>query len=268
MAIRYVVFTKDRRMQFRAFCESINHYVNPSEIFVVTPKKYEGFDDIKNLNWVVEHGSFDKTYKDLIESFDSKDLLCSMVDDLIWYKSFDKEVAEQFLLNNEDVIGISLRLGLNTAGVNYAGPFNVWELEDNKPMVAKFDWRGKLSHWAVGFELSCSIYRVSTVKNFIKAFIRDIKIPNCIESLGMDCLYRGVENRPKYAIFAEPSFCGCSDTNRCQDLYKNNTNGNQYTTIENLEKMYTEGYRINWKKYNKFLHSDPFTGTINLEFLK
>jgi hypothetical protein len=79
----------------------------------------ESFEWRNQIHWIDESnlGNFGTTFGELICNLDPNDLVLCSVDDFVWFRPFNLKIAQILLLEEfQDVIGLSLRLGINVAG--------------------------------------------------------------------------------------------------------------------------------------------------------
>jgi hypothetical protein len=264
-----VIFSKGRPLQLKACIDSLSYYCDLSKhtVSIVSPDaKYDSELASKCetlLYWSDKEEGFDKTIRFLIDdALDDRQNLCFIVDDFVWSKPFSLSITDDYLKNNIDVFGFSLRIGFNTNFYNQA-----WNISKD-PRFFKFEWHNKPSHWGYPFDVSCSAYRISDIKKIFAGNKNNIRLPNDLETVGVSAMLNGFGNYKFNTTMNTSSYGSCVDINRTQDLYQNRIQGGPEYSVENLKKLYDEGYRIKWENYFDIEPAEPFIGTHNLEITK
>jgi len=289
--MKIIHFTKSRPMQYRAFLESFLYNTNPlfgkkqfnggaRGQIIGMDNNYscgpittiisgtQGYEDIikkfNGVRFVDDKGeNFDEILREEVNSCQS-DYLLAGCDDEIVLRKIDLNKATDFLDNHPNCIGFSLRLGLNIDPLKY---FSDTITEDR---IMWWKWRNKISHYSYPFEYMATIYPTWIVKEIVNAQTTKIKTPNFSESFGVNYCINN-PNIPSYmACFEGDGSFVALDINRIQTEFENKTQNfsGRDLSPENLLKMYKEGYRIDWKKYQGKVYDDIFIGDTDLEFVK
>lgn len=262
MKIVPIIFSKNRPMQLRAHLESMRAYTgfyDQINVITPTPDIYKDVcHDFWNVNLIDEktQGGFHVALTGLVNSLVENDVVLFSVDDFIYANYFN--LHNGLILNNSplsSVIGFTLRMGKNTVPYN-----DQWNVCDTPPFII-YDWRGKPSHLGYPFDVSCSMYRVSVVKEIFNLMKRPMNIPNDTEAFGVTAVMNELSGKyPHYMMHNGNAIGACADINRVQDLYQNRTQGGEQLTAENMIKMYQEGKRIDWMRYYNIAPPEPFVG--------
>lgn len=267
--MKYIIFSKDRPLQLTACLESLFVKTNAKkeDINIIIPNKnnYETLiTEQSDIHWYFEenHGGFDRTFKLILNSINENECITFIVDDVVWFDNVDFDEASLYLKNNNEILGLSYRLGKNILWFNRLINYS----KDNK----YFTWRWKNAPGHAGYcpELTSSSYRISIIKSLLEG--KTFRIPNDVESALVTGLYNKSDKYPQFMSCYNKNFsCAAIDLNRVQNLYPNRIQGdpNEHS-VENLLNLYKEGYRINIKNYENIVHYDCFLGTKNLEFIK
>jgi glycosyltransferase family protein len=151
-------------------------------------------------------------------------------DDVVFTDPFSFNFAEEVLGKDGDIFGFSLRLGGNIQ----PAPKSAFDLMQ----YLKWNWQTATElHYSYPWELDCTIYRKSDVKNMLALHENKIKSPNYFES--------DFATNPKKYIFRQ--FLGCfKDSSKAivitvnvvQDTHKNSFDNKKSTDIFSLSDLY------------------------------
>jgi hypothetical protein len=258
--LKNIVFAKNRRMQMTAYLESLaDHLKINTNIDVIASCEADRVDpyDFKANNWHYDlDASFYENLKEVVESYDDDDIVLFGVDDVVYTRQFDANLLN--ILNEpeyEEVLGFSLRLGNNINGHE-----RVINNHNNRLVYIQWDWRLYNRYWSYPWELMASAYRGSIVKDIVRHCPK-ARIPNDIEDCGVRyCRNNYAQLHPYMMCLNAPSVAYAADLNRVQDLFPNKHGGSDDTTAQNLERLYTEGWRMDYRKYEGVVFNEPFLG--------
>jgi hypothetical protein len=255
--IKTIFFTKDRPLQFRAFVESFlfcSGYEETTTVVVHDGVDYKGI--FKKLPRLIEYddkleGGFDKLFRRLVGRLEDDDLVLFGCDDQVYTRPFNMQIPEDYMISRPDVMGFSLRLGLNISHV----PQNL----SRDRRFFEWNWRGQPSHWGYPFELMGTVYRGSLLKTIIDAQKEPIRCPNFYESFGVQyCFANAVGD--KMAMLNTPNYTVAQDVNRVQDFFNNKVQGDASHHVAALKQDYIDGKRLKWENLFKITPSDLFVG--------
>lgn len=255
---RVLVFSKDRPMQLHGYLESLSIFsdIPLDKISVLYCHKDNiAYDKVKKsfpqVNWI-EEVSFENQVKEWI-NLNEDDLVMFGCDDVLFKSNFKVEEIATFLKENDDIFGFSIRLGKNILGfpsdAERRGKFYAWKWVAEVPDNFHYPW-----------ELDCTIYRTSDVKEILNKCPIKIKNPNYLEEF--------VELAPEKYIRKEKMACyNCLGkaivitVNRVQDTHCNAYDDQLPTDPETLGYLYNEkDYRLDVKAIsnlkNNIVHVD------------
>lgn len=270
-----VIFSKDRPIQLDLTLKTNRKYSTPkikNEIVI-----YKASDDrIENAYRQVakenKHTTFIKETdfrEDLLNCLDNKEYILFLVDDCIFTRKYSIKDALFYLNLCEGALGFSLRLGVNTT---YCYSLNILnELPEMQTMrnedrngVYAFNWQSiKNGDFAYPLEISSSIYRLSDIRPLLEHIY--FFSPNSLE-WGMYMNLFNYNNRPFLLCYdISPAFC--NPINRVQTENTNRTGINPEYSIENLLRLYENGYRIDDKLFEGFV-SNACHDEQDIDFIK
>jgi hypothetical protein len=269
--VKILCFSKNRNMQLRSYIESLLFYsqVEQDQVYIIVPNEnhYEDLErEYPNINWIYEnkYGTFDIAYYEFLKQCHDMDTVVLNVDDVVYFRQFDPWIIDK-ILNQEEILGFTLRLGKNILAANRINAFWI----DKMSNTVGWNYKGCPSHWGYFIELTASAYKTHVLKDMYAASKEPFLIPNSIESFGVNYCYSGaLDKKPIIAMFNTASYAAAVDLNRVQNLFENRVQGTEEHTPENLNKLYQEGYRIDWYNYYRMEHNDPFLGTKGFKLIK
>ena len=250
---KVLVFSKNRPMQLHAYLESLfirwdyadSCYSNISVLYHNDPPyDYEQvISAFPNVNWIPET-NFNGQLRELIQNC-SDEFIMFGCDDVIFVRPFSLNLAELILRENQSIFGFSLRLGQNIQGF----PEDI--VEDN--FFYHWDWKAfELDDFHYPWELDCTVYRTSDVKDMINKYQKPFINPNYFEEfVTFDWDY--YIKRPRLACF-EISKALVLTINRVQNTHPNYFDDN-CPSLEQLNNMYQQGFIIDIDMpYNNKIH--------------
>jgi len=254
MTLRVIVFSKDRPLQLHAYLESMLHYAEelPIGITVVTTEIYSLVSDFFSVDWVLD-GDFDGTIRELLSDVTESHILFGC-DDVIFFRSWSFEWAKR-QLGASDVLGATLRLGLNVEGSS-----SIWRHGNARVNTDSVTWqwkeKGLTEHWCYPFEIMGTIYRKEDALAVLKEST-DIKgtfkYPGDIETYG----YTAKFGRSRLAM-PFLSCCAAQDVNQVQGF-----TGAVYAIgpefeVTYLREQYNHGRRLDWRASSQLRPHGPF----------
>jgi hypothetical protein len=251
--ISIICFSKDRPLQLEGYIQSVLFYSGLPQsalniLYADSPEiSYkELLNRYPHVNWVREtHFHSDLTR--LVEA--AHEYILLGCDDVFFTDHFDLSVPVDYLANDPELFGFSLRLGLNLHSLSKLrihGDVGQWEWRTATP-----------GHWDYPWEVSASIYR----RNFILAYLHATPLasnPNRFEGiLAASCSDTVSGVGGKLACFIR-SKCLTLTVNRVQDEFDNEFDDSMETDIDALQRAYTSGWKLDWPSFyqteNRMIH--------------
>jgi hypothetical protein len=253
-----IAFSKDRPMQcdllLKSFKDMAGDYslVDQYVLYDASSIEYEkSYDICKSENASVNFIKQDFFYKDLkrlLENVDSSFyLFCT--DDTIFIRNFLIDDIETMFDNNDDLLNFSLRLGKNTIYCYSLLSQQKAPKFKKENGVLMWDWRGAEYDFGYPLEVSSSVLRAKDVKKFIQsaAFLD----PNQMEWF-MDMAKSTLVDRYTSASY-RLSVAFSAPMNKVKKTNTNRASENFEYSIERLNEVYNNGYRINSRDFYKFV---------------
>jgi len=255
-SIATIIFSKDRALQCDATLRSLylncNEYLDFHVLYTCSNKRHENsYKSLEKRHKFVEFRRENDFKSDLLQLIHDKMYVLFVVDDCIFTNNFSVNEIEELLEERDDIIGFSLRLGLNT---KYCYPENAlqnipeYTIYNNKMI---FDWENAEYDWGYPLELSSSIYKVKDI--FPILYDCKYKNPNELEwlmYLNKD-IYK--KEKPKLSCYKQ-SVAFCNPINKVQTANAVNRSGNniEYSAHSLLTEFEKCG-RINLLPFNGFI---------------
>jgi len=270
-----VIFSKDRPIQLDLTLKTNRRHSTPkirNEIVLYKASNERIDNAYKQVAKENRHTTFIKETdfrSNLLDCMDNKEYILFLVDDCIFTRKYSIKDALFYLGLCEGALGFSLRLGSNTT---YCYSLNILnELPEFQPMrneerngVYAFNWQSvKNGDFAYPLEVSSSIYRIDDIKPLLEKVY--FFSPNSLEWM----MYTNIlnyRNRPFLLCFGiSPAFC--NPINRVQTENTNRAGVSPEYSIENLLKLYENGYRINYYLFDGFT-SNACHDEQDIDFIK
>ena len=175
-----------------------------------------------------------------------------MVDDNVFVRKFSLLQVHKSLIEQQDALGFSLRLGTNTTycySLDKAQALPTFASLDGQ--VLKFNWTRHVDgDFSYPLEVSSSVYRVSELVPLLTSLF--FNNPNALEGNMANRAGRFRKRFP-YLLCYTRSVTFCNPVNVVQSVYSNRAReGSEYST-ERLTELFEEGYRINVNSYRDFV---------------
>jgi len=256
--IQPLIFSKDRAVQLLALLDSLrimclDFDTLPFCVLYKTSSNTHAqqYAIVKSLYPNVIFVSEDNLEKNTIAILQSSDFILFLVDDCIAIKPFEVEYSTDVLAENEDCLGVSLRLGQNTS---YCYPHSCFQkIPDFTSMqsnVLKFDWTTSEYDFGYPLELSSSIYRTKDILPSIQSF--HFSTVNDLESK-LDTIkdkYRKL--RPNLVCYkTSRAFCNPLNIVGSVETNKNRKSEKKDYAIECLCAKFENGWKINVESFFK-----------------
>jgi len=175
-----------------------------------------------------------------------------MVDDNVFVREFSLRQVHQSLMEQQDVLGFSLRLGVNTT---YCYP--LYKSQAVPPFalldgqVMKFNWATDGDgDFGYPLEVSSSIYRVSELVPLLTSF--SFSNPNTLEG-NIASRAKSFRERFPYLLCFKVSVTFCNPTNIVQGTFANRVRKGFEYSSERLAQLFDKGYRIDAESYRGFI---------------
>jgi len=251
--VSIVYSSKDRPLQLdfaissNKYCckdwDKFSHYI----IYKATNDRFKkAYDTLKKEHEdcvFIQEGNYKQ---DLLNIVIQNDYVVFSVDDVIYTTDYFMEDAVNKLGNNPFALGFSLRMGKNTTYCYSQDKQHIMPIFSKvSGKVLKYNWLKELSIYNGDFgfplEVSGSLYRARDLLFIL--YNTNWENPNTLEG----ALYynlRGLSYMPEMLLY-KTSLCFCNPINKVFLQGNNNRTGNNDKySVENLLKMYEDGYRI------------------------
>lgn len=235
--LHVICFSHKRQLQLHGYLTSLYRYVMPEAVTVIYPPS-NAYETVKGLfgavNWMPE-STFDKTLRDVVGSVIQPFVLFGC-DDVVFTRHAEFEFED-------DVIGYSLRLGRHINGAR--------EL--------KWDWTKASHHWGYPFELTGTVYKTYLVRALIDV-LPGITGPNELECVVNEWLTE--VQCPQLMQRNPTASCISQDVNQVAvgEYISKGHRGTGEHEVNNLERLYQEGKRLDWEFAIGAIHDDVWTG--------
>ncbi len=211
-----IIFSKDRPMQLHAYLESLllfsdcrqeNIYVLYKEVPPICYCKVIG--SFPKVNWLSET-DFEQQVRKIVD--EAEDTIMFGCDDVLFLDCFSLDEMRNFLLENEEVFGFSVRIGKNI------GPFPR-KIRKHDGDICDWVWKGERTHYGYPWELDCTLYRKEDVQSIIQD-MDEFSNPNYLEAIPEEDLERYV-HRDRMACYYSKNKAAVITVNRVQDTHPN-----------------------------------------------
>jgi len=242
--MQIIIYSKNRQYQLDACLHSIYTYVkNYYSTNIIYSGKYDVIkNEHKHVRFIKETNLLEQTK--LLLSQDKYTLF--VVDDTLFYRDID--VDNLLMYFTDDVLGISLRLGLNTV---YCYMHNCKQIipmmQYITPQILKFDWTKQKHDFGYPFEIASSVYRSEDILKVLNKF-RSLT-PTTIESR----LNRSRDySKPNLICLKKSIAFSCpanivTGKNKC---------GNKYSA-QKLNSLFNQGIRFDINKLKDLKITSP-----------
>jgi hypothetical protein len=253
-----IIFSKDRAMQLDAVLRSL--WLHCRDI---------GNADVKVL-YTTSDAAHENQYAHLmkmhpqvefIREYDFKlQLLLNIayypfvffaVDDCMFVKPFLLKDVVSAIDEHQDVLGFSFRLGRNTTYCYSRDRFQQLPVfQELKNGFVKFHWASGEYNFGYPLEVSSSMYRTKDLFTLLAE--SPFQNPNTLEFQLAHQAWKYAGSHG-YAISNAVSLAFCIPVNIVQRVYKNRGGANSRYTIQELFRLFQEGYRIHVEQYSGFV---------------
>ncbi|MBN1796217.1 MAG: hypothetical protein JW804_06055 [Sedimentisphaerales bacterium] len=299
-----IVFTKNRPLQLEGYLRSL-YTQFPRELiktYIIFKQELftEQYTDVFNQYpeaIVIRESDFHSDILGVIEQVQSKYILFG-VDDVVFFDKVDFALIDKtFEKVKDDIFGFTLRF--NPVSLENSND-RIDTLQIDGQNVYFLDWtKGKTPHTKYPFELCCTFYRTSLVKEFLHNTMSDNKFaqkffspesslvkilpwkmrrkvlkrfgfffsPNTLESWPCRWCQRNFGKLPPKMFFQE--LCASAiQVNMVNTSTKNTFDGNDELTVEVLNEKFRQGYRLDTDYVSANKPSGPGCGRDYFKLIK
>lgn len=235
--VSIIVFSKGRPMQLHAYLESLLRFSDAQQEWItVLYCETEGIRYEKvmrsfpEISWIKE-SKFEADLKSVVTQ--ANDYIMFGCDDVVFTRPFSLKKASEYLEENEQVFGFSMRLGENIKSY----PENLSKTQD----VLEWKWEGcKEAHYNYPWELDCTVYRKKDVLELTSQEELPIKNPNYYEAMITEDNRNQRISRKHMASNRQTGCAIVITVNRVQDTHQNGFDDSMLTDIYSLDKLYND----------------------------
>lgn len=234
--ISIIVFSKGRSMQMHAYLESLLKFSDAEQemitvLYCETENiRYEKLmQRFPQVRWIKEN-KFETDLKQVVS--DAGEYIMFGCDDVVFTRKFSLEKAAEYLRDNSQVFGYSMRLGENIKPI----PENV-SLDDT---VLEWKWDCAEQHYNYPWELDCTLYRKEDVVRMTMEEETAIKNPNYYEAMITSDNREERITRPNMASNKQAGCAIVITVNRVQETHQNGYDDSMLTDIYTLDRLYND----------------------------
>jgi len=276
-----VTFTKNRPMQLDGYLRSFHRFFPAAQVQTYVIYKVELFNREYESVFsrfpaveVIRESDFHRNVLDVLDRIDTEYLLFG-IDDVVFFEGVSWELIQKtFEKAGDDIFGFTMRF--SPEAVRQGGD-EIDEVPVGNDTVSRLDWtNGQTKHTQYPFELCCTIYRTSLVRNIIrqtmsrnsvarKLFSPDSGLvrawsrvasprsllkkfgfffsPNTLESWACRWCRTHSDELPRFTYFRKI----CATAIQVNMVNTSTPNGHWGTgehTVEALNEKYRQGYRL------------------------
>jgi glycosyltransferase involved in cell wall biosynthesis len=252
-----VIFSKDRPLQLDATLRSFKRHCQDADnisvkvIYAVSSPRLLSLYRQLMLDYpTVDFVREQNFRRDLLVLLKGREYVLFLVDDNVFVRDFTMADIIQALRRHPDAIGFSLRLGRNTTycyAMNKSQKLPEFQTTDGATL--KFHWPDAELDFNYPLEVSSSMYRTNEVAALLESL--DFKNPNTLEAAMAGSTARFLKTHP-YLLCPEHSLTFCIPVNMVQQVCTNRVSANPAYSAEALEKLFSEGQRIDVEALDGF----------------
>lgn len=246
--VKALVFSKDRPLQLEGYLESLSFCtdLDPHRTHIIIPSEDHYRSLIQahpDIHWHSESwfGGFDAALRYVTDRFlEPGDEVLFGCDDVVYTSPFNLYVAGERLRLDPQLLGFSLRLGLNIA----AAP----RYSQNGPLFAHWRWTESASRWGYPFEVMATLYRTELLHELLSdAPVGSLRTPNYLENHGVVYVCKHFKStQPELAMYRSVGHAVGQDVNRVQMDFENPFQGTAEHEVSHLLEQFRQGYRLDW----------------------
>jgi hypothetical protein len=253
-----VIFSKDRALQLDATIRSLmlhcrDHQQLALKVLYTTANPYmeNQYHELIRTYDMVEFIKEHHFKSQLLSNVEPYPYVLFLVDDNLFVRDFSVMDLIHSLETHQDVLGFSLRLGVNT---DYCYP-----LDRKQKLPAflavdhgflKYNWTQAEYDFAYPLEVSSSLYRIDDILPLL--IQTEFSNPNTLECGLAAHAYRFV-NQKNYILCHPQSLTFCNPLNVVQNVFHNRAGNRSLYSVQELCKMFDQGYRIDVEQYSGFI---------------
>ena len=250
--------SKDRAMQLDAVLRSISLHCRDIEnmdikvIYLTTDSTHENqYDKLKEKFAFAQFNRETDFREQVLIYIKEYEYVLFLVDDILFVRDFSIADMAESLGNNDDALGFSLRLGMNTTYcymLNREQKLPSFASIDNETL--KFAWTAAEYDFNYPLEISCSVYRVRDIYPLLGQL--EFSNPNNME-YSMCCNSFPYRSSKGHLLCKRNSIAFGIPVNLVQDFNPKNQYGTEIKySAKELSKTFDEGYRIDVEAYCMF----------------
>ncbi|MFZ5906223.1 MAG: glycosyltransferase [Nitrospirota bacterium] len=255
-----LIFSKDRALQLDATLRSYLLHCRDAKSFQLqvlyttsSPVHEEQYETLKREYHAHDFIRFHRERdfrSDLFALLAPCDYVLFLVDDTIFVRAFGLAGIIGNLANNEDAIGISLRLGRNTTYCYTLDKTqNLPEFRPAGGPVLKYAWTAAEYDFGYPLELSSSVYRTEDMLPYLAGL--QFQNPNTLE--GAMSVHKNIFRQEKpFLLCFDRSVAFSAPLNMVQTMWKNRTGGKSEQSADSLAELFAQGRRIDVHAYSGF----------------
>ena len=225
--------------------------VNPHVLYSCSNERHEkSYEILKKEHPNVYFHRETNFQNDLLELIKGQDYIMLLVDDNIFTNNFNINKITKLLYDYPELIGFSLRLGVNTT---YCYSLNCQQeippcIKPYNDMLI-FGWVGADSDYGYPLELSSSVYPINNIYSIL--YNTEYNNPNDLEWNMFQCLPMFRTTKP-FLVSYEQSVAFCNPINKI-NIGNNRSGTNIEYSIDSLLTEYERCGRIMYSPFKGFI---------------
>lgn len=250
-----IIFSRNRSLQLHLCLSTLlNHCKDILEVSDINvlyrndpehDKSYETLmSEFPMVNFVKEE-NFKNDLLKLVSNETNISYVTFVVDDTVFTSDFSMNEVVSTLVENDDCIGFSLRLGLNT---HVCFPYNCEQgIPDTIKIsnnILKYNWQTAEYDFNYCLELSSSTYSLQDILEILENC--EYSSPNTLESVMSSCC---LEDKPVLLMFKK-SVAFSIPINKVQSSHPNRSAD---VNPDTLRLMYEKGFRFNSRQFDGYV---------------
>jgi len=171
--IEIIVFSENNPQMLFLTLESLQKNAPKNKIniiYQVNDNLFEGYEICEahypKMNFINSKIDYKQDLKSLLKTFNKANQVLLMTDRDILFEPFDESII-QSMMNNNDILAFSLRLGKNVTHCARMDSDNILKAEDVKDGM-KWDWTKHYLDFGYPFSLQGHIFNIKEFNRFVK----------------------------------------------------------------------------------------------------